>query len=173
MFPMGPVVEEPRAASAGGVSFTLSQILYFTIWRGLGEFYLNIPLYNLGGEQLSSGPFSLPSLTFQIAPFRGYLMTIFMSYFSLLDSSLGPPPRVDPRGRPASLDRPRPTANPRQVIANSKLYNSIIELPQLLRICSDFSDRLVVKQKLQTCEILTGCEQENRFKTYLFDKFLC
>ena len=40
MFPMGPVVEEPRAASAGGVSFTLSQILYFTIWRG--EFYLNI-----------------------------------------------------------------------------------------------------------------------------------
>ena len=23
-------------------------------------------------------------------------------------------------------------------------------------------DRLLVKQKLQTCEILTGCEQENR-----------
>ena len=169
MFPMGPVVEEPRAASAGGVSFTLSQILYFTIWR-VSFISTTSLLYNLGDEQLSSGPFSLPSLTFQIAPFRGYLMTIFMSYFSLLDSSLGPPPRVDPRRRPASLDRPRPTANPRQVIANSKLYNSIIELPQLLRICSDFSDRLVVKQKLQTCEILTGCEQENRLKTCL--KFL-
>ena len=25
------------------------------------------------------------------------------------------------------------------------------------------ADRLVIKQKLQTCEILTGCEQENRF----------
>ena len=24
-------------------------------------------------------------------------------------------------------------------------------------------DRLLIKQKLQTCEILTGCEQENRF----------
>ena len=168
MFPMGPVVEEPRAASAGGVSFLLSQILHFTIWRV--SFISTSLLYNLGDEQLSSGPFSLPSLTFQIAPFRGYLMTIFMSFFSLPDSSLGPPPRVDPRRRPASLDRPRPTANPRQVIANSKLYNSIIELPQLLRICSDFSDRLVVKQKLQTCEILTGCEQENRLKTCL--KFL-
>ena len=25
------------------------------------------------------------------------------------------------------------------------------------------SSRLLVKQRLQTCEILTGCEQENRF----------
>ena len=24
-------------------------------------------------------------------------------------------------------------------------------------------NRLIIKQKLQTCEILTGCEQENRF----------
>ena len=24
-------------------------------------------------------------------------------------------------------------------------------------------NRLLIKQKLQTCEILTGCEQENRF----------
>jgi len=70
MFPMGPVVEEPRAASAGGIAPS----------------DLHLGLTPEGGQPVLTG----------LGPLRTH-------------------------------------------------------------------DRLVVKQKLQTCEILTGCEQENRF----------